>query len=308
MPRYRLTVAYDGTNYFGWQRQDDGKPSIQGELEAAVAPFLEIKAASAPESSAPASGSEPSAPAPRSASSNPLVWGSGRTDAGVHARAQVAHLDLPREIPPLNLLRALNMRLPEDIRVMDAAVVPDDFHAQFQTHGKEYRYFLWNGEVMPPDRRLYATQVRNALDLDAMRDAARRLVGEHDFAAFSANPHRNIRTTVKTVYSIDIVAGGEALPRPTCAPSPRVGTLGPVEIRVRGAGFLYKMVRSIAGILIAVGTGKEKPGAVDEILASKVRTARVESAPAKGLFLWEVWYEGGAGPGTSGPDGAEDEG
>lgn len=263
MPRYRIAIAYDGAAYFGWQRQPE-HPGIQQVLEEALEPFVTRHRKPNPEESDPTT-----TPAV-------VVVGSGRTDAGVHARRQIAHFDLDRDIRPISILRALNATLPEDIRIMEAEVAPPDFHAQFSAHGKEYRYFLWNAEVMPPERRRYAAHVRNPLDLDAMRDAASRFVGEHDFAAFTVNPHRVVRTTVRTVYAIDIVVSEE-------------GRL--VEFRVRGGGFLYKMVRSIVGFLIAVGLGRERPEAVDEVLASKVRTARVESAPPQGLFLWDVWYE-----------------
>lgn len=257
--RYRLLIAYDGTAYNGWQRQPSGLPSVQQTIEEALLPFAR----------------HGKAPVPANASFT--VIGSGRTDAGVHARGQVAHVEMDRELPPVALKRALNASLPEDIRVLDAAVAAPDFHAQFSAHGKEYRYFIWNGEVLPPHRRLYAAHVRNRLDLAAMRDAAARFVGEHDFAAFTVNPHRTVLTTVRTVHAIDIVATPEPF-----------GTL--VEVRVRGGGFLYKMVRSIAGFLIAVGLGRERPEAVDEVMASKIRTARVESAPPQGLFLWSVDY------------------
>ena len=176
--------------------------------------------------------------------------------------------------------RALNSTLPPDIRILDAAFAPPDFHAQFSAHRKEYRYFVWNGEVLPPERRLYAAHIRNPLDLEAMREAAGRFLGEHDFAAFTANPHRNVRTTVRTILGLDILAD-----------DPEDGGGRLVEFRVRGNGFLYKMVRSIAGFLLAVGLGRERPEAVDEVLRSSVRTARVESAPPQGLFLWQVWYE-----------------
>lgn len=269
MPRYRLTVAYDGTQYYGWQRQPDHL-GIQQVLEEALAPFV----------------THCKTPPPPSPDGEPpiLVVGSGRTDAGVHARHQIAHFDLDRDIRPLSIQRALNATLPPDIRILDAAVAPPDFHAQFSAHCKEYRYSIWNAEVMPPDKRLYAAHVRNPLRLDAVRDAAQRFVGEHDFAAFTVNPHRIVRTTVRTIFSLEVVASPD---------TPLV------EFRVRGNGFLYKMVRSIAGFLISVGLGRAKPSAVDEILASCIRTARVESAPPQGLTLWEVWYPtDGEGPTT----------
>ncbi len=260
--RFRLLLAYDGTAYNGWQRQPSGLPSIQQTIEEALLPFARH-------------GKE--GPPPGFAGFT--VVGSGRTDAGVHAHGQVAHVNIDRDLPPVALKRALNVSLPADIRVLDVSAAAPDFHAQFSTHGKEYRYFVWNGEVLPPDRRLYAAHVRNPLDIAAMRDAAARFVGEHDFAAFTANPHRTVASTVRTVRGIDVVA----------EPAP-FGTL--VEFRVCGNGFLYKMVRSIVGFLLAVGLGRERPENVDEVMASRVRTARVESAPPQGLFLWSVQYPG----------------
>lgn len=213
--------------------------------------------------------------------------GSGRTDAGVHARGQVAHFDLDREIDGASLRRALNDRLPEDVRILRAEPAPPDFDARLSAHGKEYRYRIWNAEVVDPALRCFRHRVSRALDLDAMRRAAAHFVGEHDFAAFTANPQRPVESTVRRVFSVEVVAEED---------SPEV------EIRVSGEGFLYKMVRSIAGFLLAVGTGKERPEAAAEILASRVRTARVESAPARGLVLWRVWYGGARGTPPSARD------
>lgn len=245
--RYRIEVAYDGTDFSGWQRQT-GMRTVQEEIETALLPL--------------SPGGEPVA-----------VNGSGRTDAGVHARAQVAHFDLAREIAPNPLRRALNDKLPQDVRVVRAAAAAPDFDARRSAHAKEYRYFVWNAETENPVLRRFRAHVSRPLDLAAMRAAAERFVGEKDFAAFSANPQRPVESTVRRIFWAEVEGG---------APE--------VCIRVAGNGFLYKMVRSIAGFLIAVGTGKERPEAVDEVLASRVRTARVESAPARGLFLWQVWY------------------
>ena len=251
MPRYRVLVAYDGTDFSGWQRQADRR-SVQQTIEEALLPL--------------SPGGAPVA-----------VNGSGRTDAGVHARGQVAHFDLGREIDGASLRRALNDRLPEDVRILRAEPAPPDFDARLSAHGKEYRYRVWNAEVSDPLLRRFRHRVSRALDLGAMRRAAACFVGEHDFAAFTANPQRPVESTVRRVFSVEVVAEED---------SPEV------EIRVAGEGFLYKMVRSIAGFLLAVGTGKEKPEAAAEVLASRVRTARVESAPAQGLVLWRVWYGG----------------
>ena len=246
--RYRILVAYDGTDFSGWQRQPDRR-SVQQTLEEALAPF-------SPEGA-------------------PIeVNGSGRTDAGVHARGQVAHFDLPRTLPGASLRRALNDRLPPDVRVLAAETAAPDFDARRSVHGKEYRYRVWNAEVMDPVLRRFRHRVSRPLDLAAMRRAGSLLVGEHDFAAFTANPQRPVESTVRRVHFVEVE-------------SPEAPE---VEIRVGGEGFLYKMVRSIAGFLLAVGTGKERPEAAAEVLASRVRTARVESAPACGLFLWRVWY------------------
>ncbi len=242
-----MTVAYDGTHFLGWQRQPQGR-SVQETLEKALAPLA-----------APATCT---------------VHGSGRTDAGVHARGQVAHFRMERVLMPGQLRRALNGTLPPDVRVLDAAEAPPEFDARRSARGKEYRYFLWNDEVLPPDQRLYTAQVRRPMDLEALRAAAVRFVGRHDFTAFSANPHRETESTVRTVFAVEVLREGPVF-----------------ELRFRGEGFLYKMVRSMVGFLIAVGTGKETPAAVTEVLETRVRTSRVETAPPQGLFLWRVWYQ-----------------
>ena len=247
MPRYRILVAYDGTDFKGWQRQD-GQRTVQAELEAALRPLL-FEGESA------------------------AVYDSGRTDAGVHARGQTAHFDLGRRIDPEALARALNNRLAQDVRVLSASEAPDDFDARRSAHCKEYRYFVWNAERMDPLRRRFAAHVPMALDVEAMRRAGAKFVGEHDFAAFSANPQRPVESTVRQIHSLEIVSEPPEL-----------------EIRVVGNGFLYKMVRSISGFLVSVGQGKASEREIDAIFASKTRTARVESAPAHGLTLWRVWY------------------
>jgi tRNA pseudouridine38-40 synthase len=243
--RYRLVIAYDGTRYAGWQVQPH-HPTIQGELERA---FLKLTG------------------------EHVRVESSGRTDAGVHAREQVAHVDLRSAPATRKLQLGLNALLPPDIRVMSARRVRADFHARFSASGKEYRYFLYNHAVMPPYLRLYNTWVRKPLDVSAMRRAARLLVGRHDFAAFSANPHRESNGTVRHLQSLRIAREGAQ-----------------IAIIARADGFLYRMVRSLAGFLIRVGTGELPPDSAKTILRSKSRTARVPTAPPEGLFLWKVFY------------------
>jgi len=243
--RFRITVAYDGTAYGGWQIQPNAN-TVQAELQAVLK---------------------------RLGGSDVLVHGSGRTDAGVHAHGQVAHFDFPRPFKPEALVRAMNACLPPDIRVMAAAQVADGFHARKNAVGKEYRYFIWNAPVMPPTARLYHLHIPVPLDEARMQEAAAWLVGQHDFAAFSANPSRFVETTVRTIRELTVS---------------RVDAQ--ITMAVSGDGFLYKMVRSLAGWLIRVGQGEVPPEQTAAILASCERTARVPTAPPQGLFLWQVEY------------------
>ena len=172
----------------------------------------------------------------------PKVHGSGRTDQGVHARRQVAHCDLTTRIACTSLQRALNALLPADIRVLRLRRVTGDFHARKSAVGKEYRYFVWNSAVMPPVHRLYKTHVYRPLDEAAMQAAADHLVGRHDFAAFASNSRRVLESSVRRVDELRIRRRGSEL-----------------VLIARGEGFLYKMVRSIMGLLIRVGEGTEAP-------------------------------------------------
>lgn len=244
--RIKMTVAYDGGAYAGWQVQPD-QTSIQGTIEETLASIV----------------------------CHPVrVNGSGRTDAGVHARGQVAHADITTRISNESLLHGLNSRLPGDIRILSLSTVPESFDARRSAHGKEYRYFVSNDSILLPDRRLYSAHVYRKLDVAAMREAAGYFVGNHDFIAFSANPHREIATTIRYISEFTVSSRG-----------------GNIVFSVKGDGFLYKQVRSMVGFLLRVGSGREKPEAVKEILAyAEPRSARVPSAPAAGLFLWRVWY------------------
>ena len=244
--RYRLVLAYDGTAYSGYQLQENG-PSVQRKLEEALAYV----------NRAPV-----------------RVFGCSRTDAGVHARAFCAHCDLAVPIPPANLVRAMNAQLPNDIRILRAATARPDFNARNDAKGKEYRYFLYQADILPPHLAPFWAFCHRPLDLAAMQDAARRFVGRHDFVSFAANPHRDLETTVRTIFDFTVRRAG-----------PRI------TFSVKGDGFLYKQVRSMVGFLLRVGKGGEKPEAVTELLeAAAPRTARVETAPGRGLFLWKVWY------------------
>jgi len=201
------------------------------------------------------------------------LHGSGRTDQGVHAAGQVAHCDLPFRLAAANLTRALNALLPADIRILRVQPVGAAFHARRSAVRKEYRYFIWNGKVISPFLRLYRTHVRAPLDVHAMRQAAALLVGRHDFTAFTVNPNRKVKSMRRHVMKLTVSRKGPE-----------------IVIRAQSDGFLYKMVRSLAGFLIRVGEGAVPPEEALSILHSKIRTARVPTAPPQGLFLWRVWY------------------
>lgn len=243
--RYRATIAYDGTDFSGWQVQT-GQRTVQLELEQKLTSLT---------------------------GQDIRVNASGRTDTGVHARGQVIHFDLATRIPLARLKLAWNSRLPADVRVMSLQTTRPDFDARFSATGKEYRYFIWNEAILRPDVRRYHHHVRPKLDVKAMKQASRHLEGRHDFAAFCANPGYEREGTVRRLYSLKVSRCGSA-----------------VMIVAQGEGFLYKMVRSLAGFLIRVGTGELVPADATHILQSKERTARVPTAPGCGLFLWKVSY------------------
>lgn len=244
--KYKVVIAYDGTAYSGWQYQDNAL-GIQQVVEEALA-YLE------------------GAPV--------RIFGSSRTDAGVHAKGFVGHFRLTKPIPPKNLVRALNSRLPDAVRILKAAYAKEDFDARLSAKGKEYRYQLYQADILPPHLAPYWTFCHRPLDLAAMRAAAAHFVGTHDFLSFAANPNRELETTVRTIFSFEVRKAGHRY-----------------TFIVRGDGFLYKQVRSMVGFLISVGKGNEKPEAVKELLdGHPPRTARVETAPARGLFLQKVFY------------------
>ncbi len=243
--RYRMTVAYDGGAYAGWQIQAHHR-TIQGELERALKQIT---------------------------GQDIRVHGSGRTDAGVHARGQVAHFDLQGRYDPPKLLLGLNAMLDTDIRVLNVRRARSDFHARYDAIEKTYRYFIWDGPVILPDLRRYWMHVSRQLNVAAMAEAAKRLAGQHDFLAFSANPNREVGGTIRDLRELSVRQSGRH-----------------IVITARADGFLYRMVRSLAGFLIRVGAGELAPDEADRILASRTRTARVPTAPPHGLFLWSVRY------------------
>lgn len=243
MKRVRLIVAYDGTNYHGWQVQDNGI-TIESELNRCLTNLLgeEIQ-----------------------------VIGASRTDAGVHALGNVAVFDTENRMPAEKISYALNQRLPEDIRIQKSEEVPPDWHPRYCDSRKTYEYRIYRGEFPMPVKRLYSHFTYRPLDVGKMCQAAEFLVGEHDFKSF-CQTGAQVESTVRTLYSLEVEEQGADL-----------------VIRVCGNGFLYNMVRILAGTLMEVGQGKRTPQSMTEVLAAKNRSAAGPTAPACGLTL--VKYE-----------------
>lgn len=247
--RLKLTIAYDGANYAGWQIQKVGL-GVQQVIEEAIASIYQEQI---------------------------RLHGSSRTDTGVHARAMIAHFDIAPErlrMPLAKVPLALNAKLPEDIRIMDAREVPETFHARFNATGKQYRYYVFNHIAMDPLLRRTAWHVPQKLDLDAIRRAATCFPGKKDFAAFANNRNYAMETTIRTIHRCDLKKAGPLL-----------------TFIIEGDGFLYKMCRGIAGTLIQVGQGKYSAADISKMLAAKDRRMAGMTAPAHGLILWRVFYE-----------------
>ena len=254
MKRYKLIVAYDGTNYCGWQVQPEAI-TIEGVLNETLSKVLKEKI---------------------------QVIGASRTDAGVHAYGNVAVFDSETPIPGDKLMFALNPYLPEDVRIVDSCQVPDDFHPRYCDTRKTYEYHIQNGKVLFPTQRLYSHWVTKPLDVEAMNRAGQYLVGTHDFKSF-CSAKTQVQTTVRTVCDVHV----EEVP---ASSGENVDNRREIIIRVEGEGFLYNMVRIISGTLINVGLHAYPPEYVKTVLESCDRTLAGETVPAKGLFLKKIEY------------------
>lgn len=270
MTTFRLTLAYDGTGYHGWQAQPN-RPTIQGALEGALRLL---------------SGREV------------RVRGAGRTDAGVHALGQVAAFSLETRLTPAAIARALNARLPDDIAVLAASEVADDFHPARDAVRKMYRYLIDDGSTIDPFRRRYCWLPRRGpLDVDAMRRAGQALVGIHDFRSFqSAGSPRE--STVRTVFDLRVeraeVVGdpliGVSIARGAAAERDRAGQGGLIALEIEADGFLYNMARAIVGTLVEIGRGARPIDFAADALGALRRGAAGPTAPPQGLFLVRVDY------------------
>jgi tRNA pseudouridine38-40 synthase len=245
MSRLKCTIAYDGTDFFGYQIQPQAR-TVQEELEKALKKLHkgnEVK-----------------------------ITGSGRTDAGVHAKGQVIHFDTNLKIPIEKWPVALNALLPKDIAVLEAENVDSSFHARFDAKGKEYRYFINSSATRDPFTRHFATSFPFALNLKAMQIASQAFIGTHDFTSF-CSAKTEVVDKVRTINEIDIYEEN-----------------GLIVFRFFGNGFLYNMVRILTGTLLEVGIGNRKAETMTEIIGKKDRIHAGKTASAQGLYLWKVFY------------------
>jgi len=245
MKRVKMIVAYDGTNYCGWQIQKNGI-TIEEVLNRTLTDLLK----------------EPV-----------IVAGASRTDSGVHSEGNVAVFDTEHQMPADKICFALNQRLPDDIRVLHSEEVPGDFHPRKQNCVKTYEYKIMNRKIESPTMRLYSYFCYVPLDVEKMKEGAAYLVGEHDFKSF-CTARGQAEETVRTIYSLEVLKSEDL-----------------ITIRIKGNGFLYNMVRIIAGTLMKVGMGAYSPQRVEEIVDARDRNAAGPKATAKGLTLVNLEYE-----------------
>lgn len=245
MRRIALIIEYDGTNYVGWQVQPNGI-AVQQAIDDAFEKLI---------------------------GERPVLHASGRTDSGVHARAQVAHFDTDCGIPADKFCYALNTRLPDDIRIKASLEVPADFHARFDVKEKHYVYTINNAPHASAFTRNTALHIHYPLDLNRLNEAASLFLGEHDFNAFRSTGSK-AANTVRTIYASEWTKEGQML-----------------KYHVAGSGFLYNMVRIMVGTMIRIGQGFEEPETIDEALNAAERSFAGDTAPAHGLMLYRVKYD-----------------
>ncbi len=246
--KFKLLIAYDGTRYQGWQVQKTGT-GVQEEVEKALRKVFP---------------------------SVDRIHSSSRTDTGVHALGMVAHVEIPKadfKMTVQKLALAINAHLPEDIRVLAANRVQQDFHARFSATGKQYRYFIWNARGMNPLLRQYAWHVPHPLNLAVMKAAAKAFIGKHDFKSFAGTRNYEMESTIRTVTRCDVRKSGST-----------------VTFYIEADGFLYKMCRGIVGTLVQIGRGKFSVDDVRRMLEARDRRVAGITAPAHGLVLWKVFY------------------
>lgn len=244
--RYAMIVEYDGANYSGWQRQKKYS-SVQEEIENALERLFNKQI---------------------------TITGSGRTDKGVHAEGQVAHFDVETDLTPFKMKGSLNYFLPDDIQIIEIKKVSDDFHAQYDAISKVYEYRAFVSRIKRPLKRKYYIQIVPPVDIDLIKECAKKIEGEHDFAAFSVFNNQEKQNTIRTVHRLDVLVDGEE-----------------VIFQIEGNGFLYKMVRSIVGTLIWIGKGKLPADTIEKMFETGLRELGGKTMLPNGLILKSVEYK-----------------
>lgn len=247
MERIKCTLSYDGTHFSGYQIQPENR-TVQGELEKVLMTIHKNQ--------------------------HIRVQGSGRTDAGVHAKGQTFHFDSFHTLPERNWRRALNALLPADIYITEVHKVSKSFHARFDALEKEYRYYVWNGREPDIFCRNYIYHFKHPLNNDAIKRACDYLEGTHDFTSFTSAKATVRGSKVRTLYEVACKQNGNE-----------------IEFTFRGPGFLYNMARILVGTLLEIGQGKRNPSDIPDIFAKRDRRFAGETAPPQGLYLWHVKYE-----------------
>ena len=245
MKNIKLIIEYDGSRYNGWQRLKDSDQTIQGKLESVISEMV---------------------------GSPTEIIGSGRTDAGAHAKGQVANFHAESTMDLVEMHQYINHYLPQDIIVKEVKEASERFHSRYNAQGKKYTYYVWDHWIPSAFHRKYSYHFAEDLDIDLMKEAAKKLVGTHDFIGFSSVKKTN-KSTTRTIEEISIVKEGNML-----------------KFSFVGDGFLYNMIRIIMGTLLEVGLKERKVSSIDEILETKVRSTAGKTIPAHGLFLEEVYY------------------
>ena len=269
MRRIRLIIAYDGTNYSGWQIQENAV-TIEGTLQAALSSLLKDMGEDR----------------------EVELIGASRTDAGVHAEGNVAVFDTDVQMPAEKFAYALNVRLPEDIKVLQSEEVSDNFHPRFHNSHKTYVYQILNTRIPIPTLTRYMHHLYEDIDINRMKAAEDIFIGEHDFSAF-CSAGAQVKSKVRTIESLKVIAeplyGLDHSDGQTLTKSPFGGKI--IRIEVTGTGFLYNMVRIIAGTLIEVGLGRRDIDTVKRAITTGDRSLAGPTAPAKGLILKKIQYE-----------------
>lgn len=246
MRNIKLTIEYDGRRYLGWQRLGDSDKTIQGKIEGVLKQILEEDEIE--------------------------IIGSGRTDAGAHARGQVANFKTENEMSLAKMTELLNRYLPRDIIAKKVEEVPDRFHARYNAKAKKYSYYVWDNMIPSAFEGFHSFYYPEDLDMEKMQQACQKLIGTHDFIGFSSLK-KSKKSTFRTIDEISIDREGDLL-----------------HFTFVGEGFLYNMVRIMMGTILEIGAGKLPLSAIDEVFAKKVRADAGMTVPAQGLFLDEVYY------------------